>query len=135
MSLMTRLLVNVLLGLFAGWVALLDHCLIVVAGMPVSGEIAVLLVLQAGIFAVVMLLANGALSAMAGIATNGSSIRMKLLVFGLPLILFLISPAMISDSMYRARYGNINKFVVHAHVWHDLACCLNPFSAIGNGEN
>ena len=127
MSLMTRLLVNVLLSLFAGWVALLDRCLILVAGMPVSGEIAVLLLLQASIVAVVMLLVNGALPAIASIATNGQSIRTKFLVFGLPLILFLISPAMISDSMYRARYGNINKFAVHAHVWHDLSCCLNPF--------
>jgi hypothetical protein len=126
---MRRLLVNTFLSLFTGWLALLDHCLVAVAEMPISGEIVVLLLLQASIVALVMLLANGALSTVAAMATNGPSARMKFFVFGLPLILVLISPAMISDSIYRARYGNINKFVVHAHVGHDLACCFNPFSA------
>jgi len=121
-----RLLGNALLSLFAGWLALLDHCLIAVAEMPISGEIVVLLILQASIVALAMLLVNGALPAVAAMAGNGLSVRMKLFVFGLPLILLLISPAMISDSMYRARYGSINKFVVHAHVGHDLTCCFNP---------
>jgi len=123
---MKRLFVNTFLSLVAGWFALLDHCLIVAAEMPISGEIVVLLLFQVIMFAFIMLLVNGAFPALVAVVTNGSSMRMKLIVFGLPLIFFLISPAMISDSMYRARYGNINKFVVHAHVGHDLTCCLNP---------
>jgi len=123
---MRRLLVNTLFSLFAGWLALLDHCLIAVAAMPIPGEIVILFVLQASILSLAMLLANGALPSVAEMARNGSSVRMKLFVFGLPLILLLISPAMISDSMYRARYGSIDKFVVHAHAGHDLSCCLNP---------
>jgi len=124
---MRRLLVNTLFSLFAGWLALLDHCLIAVAAIPISGEIVILCVLQASIISLAMLLANGALPSVAELASNGSSVRMKLFVFGLPLILLLISPAMISDSMYRAWYGSINKFVVHTHVGHDLTCCFNPF--------
>lgn len=124
---MRRLLVNTFLSVVAGWLALLDHCLIVAAEMPISGGIVFLLLFQASIFAFVMLLVNGAFPTVLTMATNGWSFRMKFFVFALPLIFFLISPMMISDSMHRAHYGNINKFVVHAHVWHDLACCLNPF--------
>jgi hypothetical protein len=55
---------------------------------------------------------------------------MKIFVFGIPFIFFLTSPAIISDAMYRERYGNINKFVVHAHVAHDLKCCANPLLSL-----
>lgn len=127
---MRRLLVNTFQSVLAGWLALLDHCLIVSAEMPISGEIIFLLLFQASIFAFVMLLVNGAFPTVLAMATNGWSFRTKFFVFALPIIFFLISPAMISDSMYRARYGNINKFVVHAHVGHDLACCLNPLRSI-----
>ncbi len=123
---MRRLLVNAFLSLLAGWFALLDHCLIVATEMPISGEIVFLLLFQASVFAFVMLLVNGAFPTVVAMAINGWSFRIKFFVFALPLILFLISPAMISDSMYRARYGNMDKFVVHAHLGQDLACCLNP---------
>jgi hypothetical protein len=123
---MRRLLVNTILSLFAIWFALLDRCLIAAANMPISGEIVVLLILQASIFAFVILLVNGVFPTVVEMASSGSSARLKFIVFAVPLILFVISPVMIADSMYRARYGNINKFVVHAHVGHDLACCLNP---------
>jgi hypothetical protein len=123
---MRRLIANTILSLFAVWFALLDRCLIAAANMPISGEIVFLLVLQAGIFGFVVLLANGIFQTMVAMASSGASARVKFIVFAIPLILFMISPVMIADSMYRARYGNIDKFVVHAHVGHDLACCLNP---------
>jgi hypothetical protein len=126
---MKRLALNTVLSLFSGWLALVDHCLITVADMPVTGEIVVLLLLQASIVAIVMLLANGALPSVVEMASGGLSFRMKFFVLGLPLILLFISPFMISDSMYRAQSGSTNKFVVHARAWHDLACCSNPFSA------
>jgi hypothetical protein len=96
--------------------------------MPISREIVVLLSLQAGIGVFVLLWVNGAFPTMAEMAADIRSTRLKLMLFVVPLFLFLISPAMISDAMYRARYGTINKFVVHAHVGHDLKCCLNPFA-------
>jgi hypothetical protein len=74
-----------------------------------------------------MLLVNGVFPAVLAVASSGGSARLKYIVFAIPLVLFMISPVMIADSMYRARYGNIDKFVVHAHVGHDLACCWNPF--------
>ena len=123
---MTQLLVNTFLTLFAGWFALLDRCLIAAAKMPISGEIVVLLLLQAIIFAFVVLLANGAFPVGLAAASSSAGARVKIFAFGVPLILFIVSPALISDSMYRARYGNVDKLNVHAHVGHDLACCLNP---------
>ena len=126
---MKRLLVNTFVGLFSGGFLLLDYCLIETAGMPLSGEVAFLLLLQASTSALVALIANGAFPTVVAMTTDCPGVRTKLFVYGLPLILFLISPVMISDSMNRARYGNLNKFLVHAHVWRDLACCLNPFAA------
>ena len=126
---------NVLLSAFAGWFALLDRCLIAAANMPISGEIVVLLILQAIIFALVMAVVNGAFPAVVAAGSGGANARLKLIVFAVPLILFIISPAMISDSLYRARYGNIDKLNVHAHVGHDLACCLNPLFAAGVTPN
>lgn len=125
---MRRMLLNTLLSVFAGWLVLLDRCLIETAGMPISGEIGLLLLLQASTIAFVALLANGVFPAVVAMATDGSSVRVRLFAFGLPIVLFFISPVMISDSMYRARYGNLNKFVVHAHVWQDFACCLYPIN-------
>jgi hypothetical protein len=124
-----RLLVNTFLSLLGGWLALLDRCLIAAANMPVSGEIVSLFVLQAGIFGFVMLLVNGVFPILVEMATSTGSARLKFIVFGIPLLLFVISPVMIADTMYRARYGDSDKFVVHAHVGHDLACCLNPLFA------
>ena len=131
---MKRLLVNALLCLFAGWLALLDHCLIAAAQMPISGEIVALLLIQTCVVVLAMLLANGAVPTLAAMAADAPSFRLKFFVFGLPLILMFISPAMISDSMYRARYGNLDKFVVHEHIWRDLTCCFNPFSAKARSE-
>jgi hypothetical protein len=125
---MKILLVNVFLSLFAGWFALLDRCLLSFAERPMSGELLVLILFQVSVFVLVMLLVNGAFPIGVAAAISGASTRLKISVFAVPLILFMISPVMISDSIYRARYGNINKFVVHAHVERDLACCLNPFS-------
>jgi hypothetical protein len=119
--------VNIFLGLIGGWLALLDRCVITASEMPMSHDIIVLLLLQASIGMFVLLFVNGVFPVVAAMATEGRSTRMKLIVFAIPLILFVSSPAIISDALYRARYGNINKFVVHAHVGHDLKCCLNPF--------
>ena len=107
------------------WFALLDHCLIVASEMPMSREIAVLLVLQAGIGAFLWLLANGAFPTI--VATDRRRFRLNLFVFGIPLVLFLLSPVMVSETMNQARYG-YDKFVVGAHVGQDLTCCLNPFA-------
>ena len=118
---------NTFLGLIGGWLALLDRCVITASEMPISREIMLLLLLQASIGAFALLFVNGAFPAVAAMATEGRSTRFKLIVFAIPLIFFVSSPAMISDALYRARYGNTNKFVVHAHVGHELKCCLNPF--------
>lgn len=123
---MNRLVATTLLGLLAGWLALFDHCLIVVAGAQVSSEIAFLCVFQASMVAIGMLITTGRLSSFADAASR-LSFRMKLFAFGLPLIVLLISPFMISESIYRARYG-ADKFVIHAHMGRDFECCLNPFS-------
>lgn len=126
---MRGVLVNSSLCLSSVWLALLDHCLIGAAQMPISSEIIVLLVLQASAITAIAFMANGALPMVTGLITSDLSVRLKFFVLGLPLILLVISPVMISDSMYRARYGGINKFVVHAHVWNDLSCCGNPLHA------
>jgi hypothetical protein len=126
---MKRLVLNMLLILLTGWLALIDHCLIAVADMPVTTEIVLLLVVQGSVVAIVILLANGALASVVEAVSSSLNFRMQFFVIGVPLILFFISPFLISDSMYRARFGNADKFVVHAHAWHDLACCVNPFSA------
>lgn len=118
---------NTLLCLIGVWFALLDRCVIVSAEMPVSYGIAVLLLLQASTGVLLLLLINGAFPVAAEMATDWRNFRLNLVVFGIPLIIFVVSPAMISDSMYEARYG-IDKFVVQAHVVHDLRCCLNPFA-------
>ena len=127
---MTRLLVNTFLSLFAGWFALLDRCLIASANMPISGEIVVLIVLQASIIAFATLLANGALPTVREMATGDASARMKLIATAPPIIFLLFSPFMISDSIYRARYGSSDRITVQAYVVHDLACCLNPLFAL-----
>ncbi len=129
-----RWLVNTVLTLIAGWFALLDHCVIARSEMPISGGIVVLLLLQASIGAFVWRLVNVAFPAVSGRAADGRSTRTNLFVWGIPLILFLSAPAMISDALYRARYGNLDKFVVHAHVGHDLKCCLNPFGHLGRSS-
>jgi hypothetical protein len=126
---MRRSLLNTVLGVLGVWFALIDQCLIAAAGMPVTGPIVVLLLFQAGMFAFAMLLVNGAFPLLVAMAGEGSHMRMKIIVCVPMLILFLISPAMISDSMYRPRYGNIDKFLVQAHVAADLACCWNPLAA------
>ena len=123
-----RTLLNIILSLVGAWFALLDHCLIVASEMPISREIVELLILQASIGAFLWLFANGAFPTMAEMATDARNARLNLIVFGIPLILFLGSPVMISETLYEARYGYINKFVVNAHVGHDLTCCLNPLA-------
>lgn len=124
---MNRQLATALLGMLAGWLALFDHCLIVVAGAPVSSEIAFLCVFQASMVLIGVLITTGRLSSFAD-AAGSQSFRMKLFAVGLPLMLFLISPLMISESIYRARYG-ADKFVIRARMLRDLGCCLNPFSS------
>jgi hypothetical protein len=132
---MKTLVVNVVLSAFAGWFALLDRCLIAASDMPISGQIVTLLVLQAVIFALVMAVVNGAFPEVVEAGRSGASARLKLIVFVVPLILFIASPVMISDSLYEARYGSLDRLNVHAHVGHDLACCLNPFSTAGVTPN
>lgn len=123
---MKRILTNAALGLFTGWLALLDHCLIVTAKSAIVGEIVVVLVLQASIIAFGILLVNGAFPIIREMATDKGSARLKIIAAAVPAIFLVFSPLMISDSIYRARYGSIDRLVVHAHVGHDLTCCLNP---------
>lgn len=126
---MRRVLVNISVSCLGAWFLLLDRCLVVTADAPVSGEVLTLVFLQGSIVLYALLLLNGAFPTLAAMARDGTSTRTKLLVFGLPLILFLISPVMISDSIYRVRYGNMNKFLVRAQVGHDMSCCWS-FSAL-----
>ncbi|WP_207215875.1 hypothetical protein [Pseudolysobacter antarcticus] len=120
---------NTLLSLFTVWLVLLDHCLIVATEMPLSNEVAILMLIRASMIAFVALLVNGALPLAAEMLSDDPKNRMEFIALAIPSILFLISPIMISDSLYRARYGNLNKSVVQAHVWKDFGvCCLNPFS-------
>ena len=98
--------------------------------MPISREIVELLILQASIGAFLWLFANGAFPTMAEMATDARNARLNLIVFGIPVMLFLASPLMISETMYQTRYGYVDKFVVNAHVARDLKCCLNPFARV-----
>ena len=123
---MRKALLNSILCLVGAWFALLDHCLIVASDMPMSRDIVLLLVLQAGIGAFLGLLANGSFPGIAAMV-DGRRHRLNLFVFGIPLIVFLLSPVMISETMNQARYG-YDKFVVSAHVGQDLTCCLNPLA-------
>jgi hypothetical protein len=109
------------------WYSLLDRCLILTSGMPLSREISLLLILQvcAGAFLLSLLFGNSLTSTAKQVGDR--SLRMNFVVFGLPAIFFLISPAIISEVLNREHYG-INKFVVHAHVAQDLRCCVNPLS-------
>ena len=126
-------LVNTLLSLFALWLVLLDHCLIVAAQMPLSNEIIILMLIQASMIAFVTLLANGAFPLATEVLSEGPKTRAEFLSLAIPSMLFFISPLLISDSLYRAHYGNLNKSVVSAHVWNDLGvCCFNPFSRTKN---
>lgn len=127
--------INVLVGLLAGWLALVDRCLIAHAEMPVSGGVVVLLLFQACMVGLILLLVNTSLPVVSELIFDRTSFRMKLIILGLPIILFVSSPVMISDALYRARYGNLDKFVVHAHVWYDMSCCLNPLHLTVNNSN
>jgi hypothetical protein len=124
---MKRILGAIVLCLVVVWYALLDRCLIVTSGMPLSPKIGLLLVLQvcAGAFLLTLFVSR---RASAAIQFRDRRSRMNLLLFGVPSMFFLFSPAIISEVLNREHYG-INKFVVHAHVARDLRCCVNPVSA------
>ncbi len=109
------------------WYSLLDRCLILASGMPLAGEVSLLLVFQvcAGAF-LLTLISRGFPTATAA-EPSSRSLRMNLIVFMIPSVFFLLSPAILSEVLNRERYG-INKFVVHAHVARDLRCCVNPLS-------
>jgi hypothetical protein len=127
---MKKTLANLFLVLVAGWLALLDYCLISTAKSALVGQIIVILVLQASIIAFATLLANGALPTVREMATGDASARVKLIATAPPIIFLLFSPFMISDSIYRARYGSSDRITVQGYVVHDLACCLNPLQMV-----
>jgi hypothetical protein len=107
---------------------LLDHCLIVSADMPVSGQVLTLLVLQLGVGVMALLLVNGFFPTLAEMAFEFREFRLNMFVFGVPVLFFLWSPYLLSNLMYTARYGYFDQILVDAHVFHDLRCCLNPFT-------
>lgn len=125
---MKRLTANLLLACLSIWLALFDHCLISLAEVSVNSEIAFVIVGQVGMVATVLLLLNGHAPTVLEMARSGASVRMKLVAFGLPLIVFFLSPFMLSDAVNRPRYGDQGKSVMNAHTWHDLTCCLLPWS-------
>ncbi len=125
---MRKLVVNSLLLIVIAWYALLDQCLIKASGMPITGKILVLLIFQIIIWTLLLLLLNGAFSVTTEAAHSIRGFRFKFLVFGVPAIIFLVSPVLISETLNQARYGYLDKFLVNSHVADDLRCCLlNPF--------
>ena len=124
---MKQLLVNTFLCLFGVWFALLDHCLIASSGVPVSGTIVVLLVLQLMIGAWVALLVNGVFPTATEALSDTGNFRLKLIVFGVPILFFLASPALLSESMYEARDRVVYRISADSPPGHALSCCWNPF--------
>jgi uncharacterized protein YhhL (DUF1145 family) len=121
-----RLLVNAFLAIFGAWLVLLDRCLIVSSGMPVSRLIFTLLALQLLIWVAAALLANGAFPTVGEAVRGSGRARWNVIVFGVPALLFLASPLLVSESLYGARYGYEDRILVNSHVGHDLNCCWNP---------
>jgi hypothetical protein len=129
---MRRLLVNSLLLIVVVWIALLQHCLIVASGMPVSARIFALLLFQMVIGTLVFLLINGAFPAVTEATRGIRNFRLKFIVFGVPAIIFLASPALVSETLHQARYGSVDRILVNSHVAHDFRCCWNPFARTGS---
>jgi hypothetical protein len=127
---MKRLLANAFLVIFGAWLVLLDRCLIVSSGMPVSGKILTLLALQLLIGVAAALMANGAFPAIGEAIRGNGSARWNVIVFVVPALLFLASPLLVSESMYGARYGYEDRILVNSHVGHDLRCCWNPLAHV-----
>ena len=123
---MSRWQVNIALVLIGSWFALLDRCVIVSAAMAISPSMVFLPLLQAGIGLCVFLAANGAFPVATEGAGDWRAFRRNAVVFGIPLILFVLSPALISEPTYGERYGYSDKFLINASVAHDLRCCWNP---------
>lgn len=125
---MRRLFINVLFLIICVWFALLDHCLIKSSGMPVSRETLILLALQLIVGTLALLLINGAFPAAAEALGDMENSRLNLIIFGVPIFFFLVSPALLSESMYEARYGVVYRISAESPAGHALSCCLNPFS-------
>ena len=121
--------INILLIAVAIWFALLDRCLIQVSGMHVSSAILTLVGLQLMIGILMWMAVNGRLPAVAEVLKDSQNFRMKFVVFGVPVIFLLTSPALLSESLYTVRYGSTDRFLLNSHVVHDLSCCWNVFSA------
>ncbi len=109
------------------WFGLIDWCLIRSSGMPISGKIITLLMFQLVIGSLILLLINGVFPVVVEVMNDVGKFRLKFAMFGVPVILFLASPALISYTLYQSRYGYIDRIVVNAHVAHDLGCCWIPF--------
>jgi hypothetical protein len=125
---MKRLLANAFLVIFGAWFVLLDRCLIVASGMPVSGKILTLLALQLLIGVAAALMANSAFPAIREAIRGSGSARWNVIVFVVPALLFLASPLLVSESIYGALYGYEDRMLVNSHVGHDLGCCWNPLA-------
>jgi hypothetical protein len=120
---MNRAIASIISCLLAVWYVLLNRCWILTSGMPLAGDIGLLLILQvcAGTYLLSIIFGRSTPSA-------SRSLRINLVVFVLPSIFFLISPVIISEVLNRERYGT-DKFVIHAHMARDFGCCVNPLSS------
>jgi hypothetical protein len=123
------------LGLAAGaiYLGLLDHCLIVSSGVSLDSPATTVLAIQAGFLIVVAMMVNGALPAFTGLLEDLSG-RNKLFLVGIPLVFFLASPHLLSQSLYGARFGPLDARN-HPFIWRDLSiCCVNPFQQVSDGK-
>lgn len=124
---MRRLILNILIVIIYAWFALVDRCLITSSGIPVSGEILTLLLLQVGVAALALLLVSGAFPTVSEALGDMRKFRLNLIIFGVPIFFFLASPALLSESMYEAHNGVVYRISADSPVGHALSCCWNPF--------
>jgi len=112
------------------WLALFDHCIIHRAGIPAPRTIYALIIYQLAGGTLALLLANGKLPLIAEWVRENRSARAFIFVVGVPSIIFLVSPALMSLTLNQAQLGYTDRILVNAHVAYDLRCCVNPFAFV-----
>jgi hypothetical protein len=120
--------INMALVVISIWLALIDHCLVVSSGVGITSPAVFILTLQAAILLLFALLANDALPTLLDILASGPVGRGKLFSIIIVIAFFFMTPMLLSQSLYDARFG-VLQAKNHPFIWRDLSvCCANPFA-------
>ena len=125
---------NAGLLVFSIWLVLLDRCLIRSSGMPINSPVAFVIAMQVGVIVLCALLANGVVPTLIDFLRDEKIGPVRLLLIGMPLLLLVTSPILLSQSLYDARFG-VDRAKNHPFIWRDLSvCCVNPFRGAARNE-